>query len=292
MERQAPPHLERKSHSMSTAIQPRDALRATQSLSNKQAVIFGAAGAVGSAVAREFAAQGASVYLSGRHLEGVQQVAAEIQVSTDEVQSAEVDALNESEVNAYLADVIRQAGRIDIAVNLMGQRPSEYSNGTPSLELPLEHFTLPLTKLVPSQFITARAAARHMVKQRAGVILFVTAVPSRSGANVSAIGAAFGAIESLARGMAGELGPSGVRVVGIRSGAMIDTRTIQQSLETTARRLSIPLEQVVARLEETTLLKRLPTAADTARLAAFLASDAAQAITGAIVNASSGSIVD
>jgi NAD(P)-dependent dehydrogenase (short-subunit alcohol dehydrogenase family) len=261
-------------------------------LSNKHAVIFGAAGAVGAAVAREFAAQGASVYLSGRHLESVRKLAAELQVCTDEVQSAEVDALNEAEVNAYLAEVVRQAGRIDIAVNLMGQRPDEYSNGVPSLEVPLEHFTLPLTKLVPSQFITARAAARHMVKQDSGVILFVTAVPARSGAGVSAIGTAFGAIESLSRGMAAELGPSGVRVVCIRSGAMIDTGTIRQSLENTARRSSVPLEQIVARLEQTTLLKRLPTSADIARVAAFLASDAAQPITGAIVNASSGGIID
>jgi NAD(P)-dependent dehydrogenase (short-subunit alcohol dehydrogenase family) len=277
---------------MSTATQPHTSVATTQQLTNKQAVIFGAAGAVGAAVAREFAAQGASVFLSGRHLEGVQKVAAELQAHTDEVQSAQVDALNESEVNAYLADVVRQAGRIDIVVNLMGQRPGEYSNGMPSLELPLEHFTLPLTRLVPSQFITARAAARHMVKQRSGVILFVTAVPARSGAGVSAIGTAFGAIESLSRGMAAEFGPSGVRVVCIRSGAMIDTATIRQSLEASARRASVPLEQIVARLEQTTLLKRLPTSADTARLAAFLASDAAQAITGAIVNASSGGIID
>jgi NAD(P)-dependent dehydrogenase (short-subunit alcohol dehydrogenase family) len=277
---------------MSTATQPHVSIASLLNLSNKQAVIFGAAGAVGSAMAREFAAQGASVYLSGRHLEGVRRVAAELQVYTDAVQTAEVDALNEPEVNAYLADVVRQAGRIDIVVNLMGQRPGEYSNGMPTLEVPLEHFTLPLTRLVPSQFITARAAARYMVKQRSGVILFVTAVPARSGAGVSAIGTAFGAMESLSRGMAAELGPSGVRVVCIRSGAMIDTGTIQQSLKNSARHLSVPLEQVVARLEQTTLLKRLPTSADTARLAAFLASDAAQTITGAIVNASSGGITD
>lgn len=73
---------------------------------------------------------------------------------------------------------------------------------------------------------------------------------------------------------------------------MIETETIQRSLENAARHLSVPKEQLVSRLEQATLLKRSPTAADTARLAAFLVSDGARAITGAIVNASSGSIID
>jgi NAD(P)-dependent dehydrogenase (short-subunit alcohol dehydrogenase family) len=50
---------------------------------------------------------------------------------------------------------------------------------TSTLELPLEQFLVPLSTMLPSQFITARAAARHMVRQQAGVILFVTAVPAR-----------------------------------------------------------------------------------------------------------------
>ena len=115
---------------------------------------------------------------------------------------------------------------------------------------------------------------------------------ARGMAGVAAIGTAFGAMESLTKCLAAELGPAGVRVVGIRSGAMVDTATIRQSLSNAARQLSIPYEQVVSRLEQATLLKRLPTSTDTARLAAFLASDAAGTVTGAIVNASCGSVMD
>jgi NAD(P)-dependent dehydrogenase (short-subunit alcohol dehydrogenase family) len=255
-------------------------------------VIFGAAGAVGTAVATEFARQGAHTFLAGRHLEGVQNLAEQIHADGSFADASEVDALDEPAVIAYLDDVVDRVGSIDVVVNLVGQRPGEYSNGRNTLDLPVEHFALPLTQLVPAQFVTARAAARHMVKQRSGVILFVTATPARGLANVSAIGSAFGAMESLARCLAVDLGPSGVRVVCIRSGAMIDTPTIQRSLDNTARQLSLPVEQVASRLEQTTLLKRLPTAADTARLAAFLASDAARAMTGVIVNASSGSVID
>jgi NAD(P)-dependent dehydrogenase (short-subunit alcohol dehydrogenase family) len=160
------------------------------------------------------------------------------------------------------------------------------------LELPLEQFLLPLTTLVPSQFITARAAARQMVRQHSGTILFITAVPAHGSPNSSAIGSAFGAMETLLRCLAMDLGPAGVRVVGIRSGAMVETRTIQQSVERVAQALGVSEAQVVSRFEQATLLKSLPTVADTARLAAFLASDSARTITGAIVNASSGSVID
>ena len=264
----------------------------TPLLTHKHAVIFGAGGAVGTAVAKEFAAQGATVFLSGRTLNAVEQVAQDIHQDGGVAYAAQIDALDEQAVNAYLDGVAQEGGSIDILLNAMGPQPKDYGNATSTMELPLEQYLVPLTTLVPSQFITARAAARHMVRQHSGVILFVTAHPSRGFANATAIGTAFGAMESLLRCLAADLGPAGVRVVGILSGAMVETRTIQQSVENAAHRLQVSQAQVVARSEQATLLGRLPTVADTARLAAFLASDGARTITGAIVNASSGSVID
>jgi NAD(P)-dependent dehydrogenase (short-subunit alcohol dehydrogenase family) len=261
-------------------------------LQNKHAVIFGAGGAIGQAVAKEFAAQGATVFLSGRRLAPVEQVAASIQQDGGIAYAAEVDALDEQAVNAYLDGVTLQAGSIDILLNVMGPQPKDYGNQVNTLELPLEQFLLPLTTLVPSQFITARATARRMIEQKAGVILFATAPPSRGGQNSAAIGAAFGAMESLLRCLAADLGPAGVRVVGLRTGAMPETRTIQQTLDNAINTLGVPKEQIVSMLEQLTLLGRLSTVADTARLAAFLASDGARTITGSIVNASSGMVTD
>jgi NAD(P)-dependent dehydrogenase (short-subunit alcohol dehydrogenase family) len=261
-------------------------------LQDKHAIIFGAGGAVGAAVAKEFAAQGATVFLSGRTLGAVGQVAQEIHRDGGVAYAAQVDALDEQAVNAYLDRVAHEAGSIDIHLNVIGPQPKDFGNGTSTLELPLEQFLLPLSTMVPSQFITARAAARHMVQQHSGVILFVTAVPARGVTASTAIGAAFGAMEALLRCLAADLGPAGVRVVGIRSGAMMETRTIQQSAENVAHTLGISKAQVVSRFEQATLLRRLPTVADTARLAAFLVSDVARTLTGAIVNASSGSIID
>ncbi|HEX4207054.1 MAG TPA: SDR family oxidoreductase [Ktedonobacteraceae bacterium] len=269
------------------------ALASTLLLQNKHAVIFGASGAIGTAVAKEFAAQGARVFLSGHRLAPVEQVADEIQKDGGIAYAAEVDALDEQAVQAYLDGVAQEVGSIDILLNVMGPQPKEYGNATNTLELPLEQFLLPFTTLVPSQFITARAAARHMVQQHSGIILFVTSLPSRGfSPNAAAIGAAFGAMESLLRCLAADLSPQGVRVVGLRPGAMPETRTIQQTLDTMVETLGVRPEHIMSMLEQKTLLGRLSTVADTARLAAFLASDGAQTITGAIVNASSGAVID
>jgi NAD(P)-dependent dehydrogenase (short-subunit alcohol dehydrogenase family) len=265
----------------------------TQLLTHKHAVIFGAGGAVGTAVAKEFAAQGATVFLSGRRLGTIEQVAADIQKDGGIAYAAEVDALDEQAVNAYLDRVAQEGGSIDILLNVIGPQPKDYGNGTNTLELPLEQFLLPLSTLVPSQFITARAAARHMVRQHSGVILFVTAgLDMTKTPNVTAIGAAFGAMEALFRCLAADLGQASVRVVGIRSGPMAETRTIQQGIERATNTMGISKAQVVSQFEQASLLKRLTTAADVARVAAFLASDGARTLTAAIVNASSGRIID
>ena len=264
----------------------------TALLQNKHAVIFGASGEVGTGVAKEFAAQGATVFLSGRRLSAVEHLAAEIQHAGDIAYAAEVDALDERAVQTYLDSVAHQAASIDILLNVTGPQAKDYGNGTRTLELPLEQYMLPLTTLVPSQFITARAAARHMVQQHSGVILFVTATPVRGMANGSAISSAFGAMESLLRSLAIDLGRAGVRVVGLRSGGMMETRTLQQSIENVARTLQVPKAQIVSTIEQASLLNSHSTVTDTAKLLAYLASDGAATLTGAIVNATSGSIID
>ena len=264
----------------------------TPLLTNKHAVIFGAGGAVGTAVAKEFAAQGATVFLSGHTLGAVEQVAEEIHQDGGVAYAAQVDALDEQAVQAYLDHVAQEGGSIDILLNVMSPQPKDYGNGTNTMELPFEQFLLPLSTLVPSQFITARAAARHMVRQHSGVILFVTApLASNRTPNVTAIGSAFGAMEALLRCLATDLGPAGVRVVGIHSGPMVESRTIQQGIERAVNTLGVSKAQIVSRFEQATLLKSLPTVADTAQVAAFLASDRARTITGTLVNATSGSVI-
>lgn len=262
-------------------------------LQHKHAVIFGAGGAIGSAVAEEFADEGAEVFLSGHTRASVDGVMTWIGERGGAAHAALVDALDEAAVDRYLQGVAEQTGRIDVVFNAVGPQPRDYANGTNSLDLSLEQFMLPLTTMVQSQFVTARAAARHMVGQRSGVILFLTAIPGLGASpNSVAIGTAFGAAESLLRCLSVDLGRMGVRVAGIRSSGMLETRTIQQTLENVAGAMNVTKDQATAQLVQRTLLERAPSVSDTAKAAAFLASDGARSLTGTILNASCGAAID
>jgi 3-oxoacyl-[acyl-carrier protein] reductase len=238
---------------------------------DKTAVIFGAGGEVGSAAAKELAAQGARVFLSSRTKTRVQELAQAISSRGGTAAAAEVDALDEGAVNRYLDDVVAAAGRIDIMFNAMGPQAVEYRNATSTLELAAETFMLPMTTIVRSQFITARAAARHFVSAGSGVIVFLTASPSQGLSNTSAIGAAYGAIESLTRSLAVDLGPLGVRVVCVRSMLMAETRVGQQTIELGAEAMGVPKDKMAEIITSRPLLRRSPTLADTAKLVSFVA---------------------
>jgi 3-oxoacyl-[acyl-carrier protein] reductase len=97
----------------------------TPLLKNKHTVIFGAGGAVGTAVAKEFAAQGAAVYLCGCTQTGVEQVVDAITKDDGLAYAARVDALDEQAVNSYLDRVAKEAGSIDIFLNVTGPQPKD-----------------------------------------------------------------------------------------------------------------------------------------------------------------------
>jgi NAD(P)-dependent dehydrogenase (short-subunit alcohol dehydrogenase family) len=263
-------------------------------LQDKHAVVFGAAGSIGSAVAREFAAEGAEVFLAGRS-PSVELIAKEIVQSGGQAHAEIVDALDEAAVEAYVESITRQAGRLDIEFNATGPRVSEYANGTPAVKLPVALFSVPVNTVLKSQYITARAAAQQMQQQGSGVIIFLTGSPARPHlAGVTGIGAAFGAVENLTRALAIELGPAGVRVVCLRTAGNPDSRTIQETgqLIAAATGRSLDPDGFAMSLDQGTMLKVSPRTADTARAATLLASDQARMMTGAVLNASAGAVSD
>ena len=89
-------------------------------LENKVAVIYGAGGAIGSAVARAFASDGANLFVTGRHLAPVEIVAKEVASAGGSAEAAEVDALDEQAVDNHLQAVIEKAARVDISLNTVG----------------------------------------------------------------------------------------------------------------------------------------------------------------------------
>jgi 3-oxoacyl-[acyl-carrier protein] reductase len=259
-------------------------------LENKNAVVYGGSGSVGSAVARAFAREGAKVFLAGRTLATLDEVAEEIVASGGVAESAQVDALDEQAVEEHIGKVAETTGRIDILFNAIGMQDVQ---GEQLHEMPLEDFARPITIATRTQFLTARAVARRMIAQGSGVIMTITAGPARSAfPNVGGFDTACAAIEGLWRTFAAELGPYGIRLVVLGSAGSPDTPDVQETFELHARATGKSLEEVLADSGSGTLLGRLPKVAEVADVATLMSSDRASAMTGVIANVTCGYIVD
>ncbi len=261
-------------------------------LKDKVAVIYGAAGGIGGAVARAFAREGAKVFLTGHQLAPVEDVAKEIVSAGGSAEAAEVDALDEQAVDKHLQLVIYQAGRVDISFNAVGI-PNAAILGVPLIELDIEQFSLPITSYTRSYFLTARLAARRMVGNGSGVIMTVTSLLSRTGTPlVGGYGPAQAAKEALTRDLSAELAPHGIRVVGLRPQGMPETRTIKDAFEPRAKASRMTWEQWQEMLASRTHPRRLMTLEEMANTAVFMASDKASGMTGTTVNLTMGSLDD
>jgi NAD(P)-dependent dehydrogenase (short-subunit alcohol dehydrogenase family) len=189
-----------------------DFMNSTSILKGRHAVIFGASGSIGSAVAKELAAEGAEVFLSGRTKSSVEALAKQIAANGGTAHSAVIETLNDTAVSEYVDGIMKQTGKIDTIVDFAGPLAKEYGNGKMAVDLPVEEFIVPLATMVKSRFITARAAARHMIKAHSGVIILVTGSPARPHVpGATAIDAAFGAMENLSANLAFEVSPFGVK---------------------------------------------------------------------------------
>jgi 3-oxoacyl-[acyl-carrier protein] reductase len=250
-------------------------------LEEKNAVIYGAAGSIGGAVARAFASEGATVHLAGRTLDGLVKVAEEIRSEGGAAEVAQVDALDERAVDEHADAVAAEAGGIDISMNVISH---PWKHGTPLAEMALGDFTAEVMTAVSTTFLTARAAARHMIPRGSGVILMFggTGPPLRD-YYIGGTQVALGAIDLMRRQLAAELGPHGIRVVTLRSGGVPES--IPEDVE--------GREDIIERtIASQTMLGRAATHEDVGNVAAFVASDRARSMTGATANISCGALVD
>jgi 3-oxoacyl-[acyl-carrier protein] reductase len=252
-------------------------------LENKNAVIYGASGKIGKAVARAFARDGAKVFLAGLTKSKLDAVAEEISAAGGAAEAEQVDALDREAVEQHLDAVVKKAGRVDASFNAIWIRGD--LQGTPLVDMSSEDFVTPVLTGVKTHFLTATAAARHMVRAGSGVILTLSSSSSvLSGRDrrfhlTGGFGTACAAIEALSCSLAGELGPQGVRVVCLRPDAIPQTwPTVDAGVKTY--------------MEDGTVLGRLPTLDEVANAAVFMASDRASAMTGTIANLTCGSIID
>jgi 3-oxoacyl-[acyl-carrier protein] reductase len=248
-------------------------------LEDKNAIVYGGGGAIGGAVARAFAREGARVFLAGRTGAKLERVAEAIRSAGGAAETAAVDALDRRSVDAH-ADAVAAAGGIDVSFNLISHGDVQ---GTPMAEMEVEDYLRPVATAVRTTFLTWRAAARHMTRQGSGVILvFGGSGPPPRGYYLGGLQVAFEALESMRRQLSSELGPRGVRVVTLRTGGVPET--IPDGLD--------GREAIVGDIEKQTMLGRSATFEDVGNVAAFVASDRARTMTAATVNISAGALID
>jgi NAD(P)-dependent dehydrogenase (short-subunit alcohol dehydrogenase family) len=259
-------------------------------LQDKNAVIYGAGGAIGSAVARAFAKEGAKLFLTGRLRAPVEAVAKQIVSAGGSAEVAAVDALDEQAIDKHLQSVIDEVGRVDISFNAVGF-PNTKILGVRLLELDVTQFSLPVTTYATSYFLTARMAARRMIANKSGVIMTVTALPSRTGTLLNGgYGPAMAAKEALTRDLSAELAPHGIRVVSLRPHGMPETNTMKEVFELKASGMT--WEQFQGYLAGTTHPRRVMTLQEMANVAVLMASDKASGMTGTTVNLTMGALDD
>lgn len=147
----------------------------------------------------------------------------------------------------------------------------------------VDAFMAPVINGPRTTFLTATAAARHMIRQGSGVILlFGGDGDPLPGYHLGGLQVGFSAMEALRRSLASELGPSGIRVVTLRTSGVID---------------SLPedfpdREKIINDIVESTMLKRAATFTDVGNVAVFAASDHARTLTATAINISCGTMVD
>ena len=259
-------------------------------LQHKNAVVYGAGGAVGGAIARAFAREGAKVFLAGRTLATLDKVAQEIIAAGGAAEIGRVDALDEQAVEEHIRTVTAKAGSLDISFNVVA---IDDIQGTPLTEMSVADFTQPIMLAMRTQFLTARAAAPHMVRQGSGVIMMITAGPARVGTpSVGGFGAACAAMEGFARQLAAELGPEGVRVVCLRSAGSPEAPGLDEVFTLNAQNAGMTRQELEASYAAGIPLRRFPRLAEVGNVAALMASDLASPMTGTIANITCGATVD
>jgi 3-oxoacyl-[acyl-carrier protein] reductase len=251
-------------------------------LRDTTAIVYGAGGSLGGAVARALAEAGAMVFVTGRGLDRVKEVAAAIAAANGRAEAAVVNALDAKAVNAFVADVVRKTQSLGISFNAISLQDTQ---NIPLIDMSSEDFVRPVRIAMETQFITSTAAGRIMKGQRSGVILSLTATPGGIGyPNVGGFGPACCAIESFSRNLASELGPFGVRVVNIRSAGSPDSRVFKEAVEQNREQAA----GFIRKMTDDTMLKTLPAMSDIANAAVFLASGLAAKITGVTLDVTCG----
>lgn len=235
------------------------------------AVVTGAGGGLGPACCAELAARGMTVIATDVDPAAAADVLDRLQVAGE---AAALDVTSESDVDRLVGGIVQRHGRLDVLVNMAG-----ILRNARLVKLDDESFKLTLDIHVLGTMHTMRAAARVMTQAGYGRIVNASSVASRGAFAGASYAAAKGAIESLTRTAALELGPKGVNVNAVAPG-MVDSgmfRTVPEDYQ----------QEQIARIP----LGRPAQPEEVAACVGFLASGKASFVTGQILAICGGSTV-
>ena len=234
-------------------------------LKDKICIVTGAAQGIGAATCAKFAAEGAVVIACDRRAEGI----------PDRFERHDVDVTDRVAVDLMVATVLKRHGRIDVLVNNAG-----ITKDARLVKMTLEQFDAVIDVNLRGVFHCAQAVAGPMVERGAGVILNASSVVGIYGnfGQTNYAAAKFGVI-GFTKTWSRELGPKGVRVNAVAPG-FVDTPILA----------TMP-EKVLAHMREQVPLGRLARAEEIANVYAFLASDEASYVNGAVIEVSGGMTV-
>jgi 3-oxoacyl-[acyl-carrier protein] reductase len=237
------------------------------------AVVTGAGQGIGAAVAKRLSGAGASVVLLDLNREAVDTVAEEIRQSGGVALALRCDVANAREVDAAIAVVEAEFGRIDVLVNNAGTNRDALL-----FRMTEDDWDTVLDSHLKGGFLCARSAQRLMVENRYGKIVFVSsraALGNRGQANYSAAKAG---MQGLTKTLAIELGPFNINVNAVAPGH-VDTPMTRA----VSNRTGVPYDNLRDKAIEVNAIKRVGTPEDIAAAVAFLASDEASYITGQVL---------
>jgi NAD(P)-dependent dehydrogenase (short-subunit alcohol dehydrogenase family) len=259
-------------------------------LQERTAIVYGGSGAVGGAVAKAFAREGARVFLAGRNMAPLDAVAEAIRKAGGEADVAPVDATQRDAVEAHLAGIVDRAGPVKVMFNAIGWGDTQ---GQPLTEMNLERLLLPVRTALTTWLVTGSAVARHMAANGGGAIVGITANAGREAiSHVGGFGIACAAVEHYLRQLAVENGPQGVRVTWVRSPGSPDAPGVRNAWQLRANEWGMTFDEVHKEFAKNTPLRRVTALAQVADAVVLLASDLAGGMTATMANATGGALLD
>jgi 7-alpha-hydroxysteroid dehydrogenase len=259
-------------------------------LTGKTAIVYGASGAVGGAVARAFAREGARVVLAARRRAPLDEISKEIEGHGGLAEVSTVDATDPRAVNAHLQEVTDRCGPVTVMFNAISWDDVQ---GQVLAEMPFDQFFAPVQIGLTTWFHTGTALAKHMAQHGGGTILGITANAGRAPFfGVGGFGVACAAVEHFLRQLAVENGPGQVRVCWVRSPGSPDAPGVREAWQLYGDQKGLTFEEVHREFAKDVPLRRVTPLAQVANAAVLLASDLAAGMTATVANATGGAQVD